>query len=55
MPLREVQKLQRDSGAATSIMVKFDGPPGDYLIKRIYNIPSGRLDGIDSRHTQSAG
>lgn len=39
MPLREVQKLQRDFGAATSIMVKFDGPPGDYLIKRIYNIP----------------
>ena len=39
MPLREVQKLQRDSGAATSIMVKFDGPPGDYPIKRIYNIP----------------
>jgi putative ABC transport system permease protein len=39
MPLREVQKLQRDFGAATSIMVKFDGPPDEYLIKRIYNIP----------------
>jgi len=39
MPLHEVQKLQRDFGAASSIMVKFDRPPDDYLIKRIYNIP----------------
>lgn len=39
MPLREVQKLQRDFGAASAVMVKFDGPPDDYLIKRIYNIP----------------
>ncbi|MCX5997168.1 MAG: FtsX-like permease family protein [Chloroflexi bacterium] len=39
MPLREVQKLQRDFGAATAIMVNFDGPPDDYTIKRIYNIP----------------
>ena len=39
LPLREVQKLQRDFGAATSIMVNFDGPPDDYTIKRIYNIP----------------
>ncbi|GEM_PF-628266 len=39
MPLREVQKLQRDFGAATAIMVKFDEPPSDYLIKRLYNIP----------------
>lgn len=39
MPLREVQKLQRDFGAATAIMVRFDMPPDDYLIKRIYNIP----------------
>jgi putative ABC transport system permease protein len=39
MPLREVQKLQRDFGAATAIMVKFDRPPGNDLIKRIYNIP----------------
>jgi putative ABC transport system permease protein len=39
MPLREVQKLQRDFGAATAIMVNFDGPPSEYTIKRIYNIP----------------
>jgi putative ABC transport system permease protein len=39
MPLREVQKLQRDSGAATGIMVKFDGKPESYTLKRIYNIP----------------
>jgi putative ABC transport system permease protein len=39
MPLREVQKLIRDSGAATSIMVTFDGPPDSYTIERIYNIP----------------
>jgi len=39
MPLREVQKLQRDFGAATAIMVKFDRPPDNDLIKRIYNIP----------------
>ena len=39
MPLREVQKLQRDFGAATSIMVKFQGEPSEYTIKRIYNIP----------------
>jgi putative ABC transport system permease protein len=39
MPLREVQKLQKDFGAATSIMVKFQGEPSEYTIKRIYNIP----------------
>jgi putative ABC transport system permease protein len=39
MPLREVQKLQRDYGAATAIMVNFDGTPDTYTIKRIYNIP----------------
>lgn len=39
MPLREVQKLQRDSGAATGIMVKFDGTPDSYTLKRIYDIP----------------
>jgi len=39
MPLREVQKLIRDGGAATAVMVKFDGPPDPYTIERIYNIP----------------
>ncbi|MFA5066181.1 MAG: FtsX-like permease family protein [Dehalococcoidia bacterium] len=39
MPLREVQKLQKDFGAATSIMVTFQGEPREYTIKRIYNIP----------------
>lgn len=39
MPLREVQKLQKDFGAATSIMVKFQGDTNEYTIKRIYNIP----------------
>jgi putative ABC transport system permease protein len=39
MPLREVQKLQRDFGAATAIMANFDGKPDAYTIKRIYNIP----------------
>ncbi|MCX6004182.1 MAG: FtsX-like permease family protein [Chloroflexi bacterium] len=39
MPLREVQKLQRDFGAATGIMVRFDGQPDSYTLKRIYNIP----------------
>ena len=39
MTLRDVQKLQRDSGAATGIMVKFDGPPDSYTIERINNMP----------------
>ncbi|MBN1375645.1 MAG: ABC transporter permease [Dehalococcoidia bacterium] len=39
MPFREVQALQRDFGAASAIMVKFQGEPSDYLLKRIYNIP----------------
>ncbi len=39
MPLREVQKLQKDFGAATSIMVNFQGEPSEYTIKRIYDIP----------------
>jgi putative ABC transport system permease protein len=39
MPLRETQALQRDYGAATAIMVKFQGEPSEYTIKRIYNIP----------------
>jgi putative ABC transport system permease protein len=39
MPLREVQRLIRDSGAATAAMVKFDGPPEEYTMQRLYNIP----------------
>ncbi len=39
MPLRETQALQRDYGAATAVMVKFQGEPSEYTLKRIYNIP----------------
>lgn len=39
MPLRDVQKLQRDMGAATAIMIKFDGSQDSYTLKRIYDIP----------------
>jgi len=39
MPLREVQKLQRDFGAASAIMVRFEGELEPYTLKRIYNMP----------------
>ena len=39
MPLREVQKLQHNLGAATGVFVKFDGPPSSELLKRMYDMP----------------
>ncbi|MBM4449312.1 MAG: FtsX-like permease family protein, partial [Chloroflexi bacterium] len=39
MPLREVQKLQHNLGAATGIFVKFDGLPSADLLKRMYDMP----------------
>jgi putative ABC transport system permease protein len=39
MPLREVQKLQRNLGAATGAYVTFNGPPSEETLKRLYNIP----------------
>jgi len=39
MPLREVQKLQDDLGAATGVFVKFNGPPSEETLKRLYDNP----------------
>ena len=39
MPLREVQKLQDDFGAATGVFVKFNGPPSEETLKRLYDNP----------------
>lgn len=39
MPLREVQKLQHNLGVATGVYVKFNGPPSEETLKRLYNIP----------------
>jgi len=39
MPLRDVQKLQHNLGAATGAYVTFNGPPSEETLKRLYNIP----------------
>ena len=39
MPLREVQKLQHNLGAATGVFVKFDGQPSEETLKRLYDNP----------------
>lgn len=39
MPLREVQKLLHAPGAATGILLTFDGQPSSDLLKKLYNLP----------------
>jgi putative ABC transport system permease protein len=39
LPFREAQKLQRDYGAATGVMVTFQGTPDEELLKKIYHMP----------------
>jgi putative ABC transport system permease protein len=39
MPLREVQKLQHNLGAATGVYVTFNSPPSEQTLKRLYDIP----------------
>jgi len=39
MPLREAQKLQHNLGAATGVFVKFNGPPSEETLKRLYDNP----------------
>jgi putative ABC transport system permease protein len=39
MPLEDVQKMVREPGAATSVLLTFDGTPSFMLLKKLYNIP----------------
>lgn len=39
MPLKEVQKILRQPGAATGILLKFSGEPSTVLLKKLYDLP----------------
>jgi len=39
MPLIEAQKMVRDPGSATGIMLKFGGTPSADLLQRLYHLP----------------
>ena len=39
MPLREVQKITRQYGEISGIMIEFDGEPSSTLLDKLYNIP----------------
>ncbi len=39
MPLQEVQKMLHTPGAATGILLTFDGKPSTNLLKKLYNLP----------------
>jgi putative ABC transport system permease protein len=39
MPLKDAQKMTRQPGAATSVLLTFDGTPSFMLLKKLYNIP----------------
>ena len=39
MPLKDVQKMTRQPGSATSVLLTFDGTPSFILLKKLYNMP----------------
>jgi putative ABC transport system permease protein len=39
MPLEDAQKMVRQPGTATSVLLTFDGTPSFILLKKLYNIP----------------
>jgi putative ABC transport system permease protein len=39
MPLQEAQRMVRDPGSTTGILLKFNGQPSSELLKRLYRVP----------------